>query len=47
MSADTDPDVEPLQGHRATRATPWVRRFFGFFGIMTEGEDEDDDSSQE
>lgn len=44
MSTDIDSEIEPLQGHRATRATPWVRQFFGFFGIMT---DEEDDTEQE
>lgn len=47
MSTDSDSDIEAFEGHTQTRATPWVRRFFGFFGIMTEGEDEDDDSSQQ
>ena len=43
MSTDTDPEIEAFEGHDQTRAAPWVRRFFGFFGIMTG----DDESSSE
>lgn len=47
MSTDSDQKTEGFEGHNQTRAGPWVRRFFGFFGIMTENSEADADRSHE